>query len=86
MCLELIEEIEKEKMTMKGKKTLQLKDVWPQLKYALRWMMKNKIEGATNLLHMIVCRRRREIELEGKAKSEEEQKSACKKDQENKSN
>jgi hypothetical protein len=63
MCLELIEEIEKEKMNLKGKKTLQLKDVWPQLKYALSWMMKNKIEGATNHLHMIVRRRRREIEF-----------------------
>ena len=51
MCLELIEEIEKEKMTMKGKKKPQLKDVWPQLKYALSWTTKNKIEGATHLLH-----------------------------------
>ena len=73
MCLESIEELEKEKMTMKEKKTkLQLKDEWPQLKYATKWMMENKIEGATNLLNMIICRRRREIECEERERSEEE--------------
>ena len=57
--LDLIEEIEKSKM-MKKKKTkdLQIKDVWPQLKHALSWMLKNQIEGAVDLLLMVVCRRR----------------------------
>jgi hypothetical protein len=59
ICLELIEEIEKSKMMKKEKKDLQVKDVWPQLKHALSWMMKNQIEGAVNLLHMFICKRRK---------------------------
>ena len=35
-------------------------------------MMQNKIEGAMDLLNMIVCRRQREMELEAKEKPEEE--------------
>jgi hypothetical protein len=82
MCLELIEEIEKERTKVKIKEKLQLKDVWPQLKYALSWMLENKIEGAMNLLSLIVCRRRKEIELEEKEKSEDEPKGICQKEQE----
>ena len=35
-------------------------------------MLQNKIEGATDLLNLIVCRRRKEIELEAKEDSGEE--------------
>ena len=72
MCLELIEEIEKEKMMTKDQKKMTLKEAWPQLKYAITWMMQNQIEGAMELLNLIVCRRRKEIELEAKQKSEQE--------------
>jgi hypothetical protein len=49
-----------------------LDEVWPHLKYAITWMMQNKIEGAMDLLNLIVCRRPKEIELEAKKKSEQE--------------
>ena len=80
MCLKLIEEIEKERTKVKVQKKLQLKEVWPQLKNSLSWMMENKIEGAMNLLNMIVCRRRKEIELEEAEKSEEKPKGICHKE------
>jgi hypothetical protein len=72
MCLGLIEEIEKEKMMTKDQKKMTLKEVWPQLKYAIMWMMQNKIEGAMDLLNLIVCRRRKEIDLEKEEISEPE--------------
>ena len=55
------------------------------VKHALSWMMKNQIEGAMNLLHMIVCKRRREQELEkievkDKEETREGQESACEED------
>ena len=56
----------------KDQKKMTLKEVWPQLKYAIIQMMQNKIEGAMDLLNLIVCRRRKEIELEAKEKSEQE--------------
>jgi hypothetical protein len=61
MCLELIEEIEREKMMTKDPKKMTLDEVWPQLKYAIAWMLQNKIEGAMDLLNLIACRRRKEI-------------------------
>ena len=64
MRLELIEEIEKEKMTTKDPKKMTLDEVWPQLKYAIAWMLQNKIEGAMDLLNLIACRRRKETDLE----------------------
>ena len=72
MCLELIEEIEKEKMTIKDPKKMTLDEAWPQLKYAIAWMLQNKVEGAMDLLNLIACRRRREIDLEKKESSEPE--------------
>ena len=69
-------------MKVKIQKKLQLKEVWPQLKYALIWMLENKVEGAMNLLNLIVRHRRKEIELEEKEKSEEEPKGICQKEQE----
>jgi hypothetical protein len=72
MCLELIEEIEKERMITKDQKKMTLKEVWPQRKYEITWMIQHQIEGAMELLNLIVCRRRKEIELEAKEKSEEE--------------
>ena len=55
MCLELIEEIEKERMIIKDQKKMTLNEVWPQLKYAITWVMQNKVEGAMDLLNLIVC-------------------------------
>ena len=81
MCLELIKEIEQEKMTTKDQEKTTLKEVWPQLKYAIEWMLQNRIEGALDLLNLIVCRRRKEIELKEKEKFTEEPKSACREDQ-----
>jgi hypothetical protein len=72
MCLELIEEIEKDKMTVKDPKKLTLDEAWPQLKYAIAWMLQNKIEGAKDLLNLIACRRRKEIDHEKKEDSEPE--------------
>ena len=69
----------------KEKEDLQIKDVWPQLKHALSWIMKKQIEGAVNLLHMVICKRRKEqelekIEVENKEKFTEDQKGACEED------
>ena len=60
-------------MTTKDAKKMTLDEVWPQLKYAIAWMLQSKIEGAMDLLNLIACRRRKEIELETKQKSESEE-------------
>ena len=60
-------------MITQDTKKMTLTEVWPQLKYAITWMLQNKIEGAMDLLNLIVCRRRKEIELETKQKSEQEE-------------
>jgi hypothetical protein len=69
ICLELIEEIERAKMTQlktekKNKDEVELESIWPQLKNALAWMLKDQVEGATELMKMIMCKRRNEIRKE----------------------
>ena len=58
-------------MMTKDQEKMTLKEVWPQLEYAITWMLQNGIEGAMDLLNVIVCRRRKEIELEAKEESKE---------------
>ena len=41
-CLELIKEIEKEKMMTKYQEKMTLNEVWPQLKYDITWMLQKK--------------------------------------------
>ena len=43
---------------------VKLEAIWPQVKNALNWLMKNHIEGAAKFVKMILCKRRREIEQE----------------------
>ena len=57
-----------------AKEEFQLKDVWPQLRSALGWLLKNQLEGATELMRMVICKRRKEKELE-KSKVEDQMKS-----------
>ena len=79
VCLELIEEIERAKLIQTeanrvATEEFQLKDVWPQLRSALSWLLKNQLEGATELMRMVICKRRKEKELE-KSKVEHQMKS-----------
>ena len=69
LCLALIEEIEEAKAKkLMSLKTLDddftIKSIWPQLKKALTWLMKNQFEGAAELLATIVTRRKKEIDME----------------------
>ena len=58
--------IEKTKEAQKGtiKEEVKLESIWPQLKNASNWSLRNHIEGAENLVRMISCRRRKELEKE----------------------
>lgn len=61
VCLESIEEIERAKMTQiktekDDKDEFNIESIWPQLKNAVSWLLKNQVEGATELIKMIVCR------------------------------
>ena len=63
VCLEIIEEIEQAKAKSSKKKTeddFQLKDLWPQLRSILDWMIRNQAEGVAGLMKMIMCKRRKE--------------------------
>ena len=42
----------------------QIKGVWPQLEEAIAWSLKHQFEGAAELLAKIVCRMRKEKEIE----------------------
>ena len=74
--LALIDEIEEAKakklMTLKTiDDDFTIKSIWPQLKKALTWLMKNQFEGAAELLATIVSRRKKEIDLEEKKTQEQ---------------
>ena len=62
--LALIDEIEEAKakklksMNM-SEDDFTIKDIWPQLKKALTWLLKRQFEGAAELLATIVTRRHR---------------------------
>ena len=60
-CLELIEEIERaKKMQIKTAKTedeYRNESIWPQLKNAINWLLKNQFERAVELMQMVICRR-----------------------------
>jgi hypothetical protein len=76
LCLKMIEEIEEAKTAqIRSVKALeegcQIKDIWPQLKKAINWLLKHGFEGATELLAKIVCRRKQERDIE-EEKTEEQ--------------
>ena len=61
----MIEEIEEAKtVQMRSVKAnedgFQIKDIWPQLKKAINWLLKHGFEGATELLAKLICRRKQE--------------------------
>ena len=67
--LQMIEEIEEAKTAqMRSVKAVeegcQIKDIWPQLKKAINWLLKRGFEGATGLLVKIVCKRKQERDIE----------------------
>ena len=41
---------------------LRIESVWPQLKNAINWLLKNQVESAVELTKMVICRRRKEKE------------------------
>ena len=58
-------------MSLKTIDDFTIKSIWPQLKKALTWLMKNQFEGAAELLATIVSRRKKEIDLEEKKTQEQ---------------
>jgi hypothetical protein len=69
LCLAFIDEIEEAKSAkMRSMKMADddftIKSIWPHLKKALNWLLKNQFEGAAELLATIVNKRRKEIEME----------------------
>ena len=61
VCLELIEEIERIKEAQKKttKEDVKLESIWPQLRNALNWLLKNHIESAAELVALILRKRRK---------------------------
>ena len=52
---------------------LQFKNVWPQLKNVINWLLKNQFERAVELMRVVIRQRRKELEDE-EAKVEEQMK------------
>ena len=42
----------------------ELKNIWPQLTKVISWLLKNQFGRAVELMRLVICRRRREIEDE----------------------
>ena len=64
LCIALIEEIEEAKLkklrSMKmADDDFTIKSIWPHLKKALTWLLKNQFEGAAELTATIVSRRQK---------------------------
>ena len=77
ICLNLIDEIEESKRarvrsakTVSTEDELQLKNIWPQLKKVLKWLLKNNFERALELLGIVAPQRQklktRKVKLKNK--------------------
>ena len=77
VCLKLIDEIEESKRarvrsakTVSTEDELQLKNIWPQLKKVLKWLLKNNFERALELLGIVAPQRQklktRKVKLKNK--------------------
>ena len=80
ICLKLIDEIERSKgakvksiKTEAAEEDFELTNIWPQLSKVINWLVKNQFKKAMELMRLVICRRRKEIEDE-EAKVEEQMK------------
>ena len=66
VCLELIDDIERIKEAQKKttKEDVKLESIWPQLKNALNWLLKNRVESAAEFVALMLRRRRKELDDE----------------------